>query len=153
MEMFLWVSRGDSCSSIALLCLCIGFSPCPNAYPYLPNKLIDSSSDSLSHPWRERLLFTSLTSHHEKGRITETNTAHQRSRKITRFLTSCRHTLSLQLANRTGAQAETIKPCVHYPGANEHPTGADVIREHSCQSKPYGPEAVSSQLINAADTA
>src|SRR6266487_2216078 len=60
---------------------------------------------------------------------------------------------SFQLTDRTNAQTQTVKPYIRYPRANEDPTGADVIRDHSCQRKPHRPETVSSQLVDAADTA
>src|SRR5579885_3243169 len=60
---------------------------------------------------------------------------------------------SLQLADGTDAQTETVEYCIDYPGTNEHPAGTDVIGDGSCQSKSHGPETVSSQLINTADTA
>src|SRR5262245_1822239 len=65
----------------------------------------------------------------------------------------CLYNPSPQLTDRTNTQTHTIKPYIHYPCANEHPTGTDVIRNHSCQRKPHGPETISSQLINATHTA
>src|SRR5437764_12270546 len=61
--------------------------------------------------------------------------------------------LSFQLTDGTNAQTETVKPNIHYPCANEYPTGTDIIRDHSCQRKAHRPETISSQLINAADAA
>src|SRR6266487_1679140 len=66
---------------------------------------------------------------------------------------SYRHNPSPQLTHSTNTQTYTVKPNIHYPCANEHPTGTAVIRDHSCQRKPHRPETVSSQLINATDAA
>jgi hypothetical protein len=55
--------------------------------------------------------------------------------------------IALQLTDGPNAQTDTVKPNVHYPGANEYQTWADVIRYHSCQHKAHGPESVSSPLM------
>ena len=59
----------------------------------------------------------------------------------------------LQPPYSMSAQANTVESHVQYPGADEHPAGADVIGDHACQDKPYRPEAISPQLIDAADAA